>query len=160
MKSQRVGFLKQAKNRVSDSSFRRNAIACEFPHHCRLLKKSVGPIPAENERTQQCLQTELAEEKSQSLHSQKLPLWAQQIYVTKEKNRYSECYKKVLYVGPKYFDKSKPEPGPTYDSAPCQKFHSKTSNFITTQKDIWDLNQNARRWTGKQKYQVSPLTRK
>jgi len=29
-------------------------------------------IPAENERTQLCLQTELAEEKSQSLHSQKL----------------------------------------------------------------------------------------
>jgi len=36
-----------------------------------------------------CLQTELAEEKSQSLHSQKLPRWAQQIYATKEKSRYS-----------------------------------------------------------------------
>jgi len=28
MKSRFVGFLKQAKNRVSDWSFRRNAIAC------------------------------------------------------------------------------------------------------------------------------------
>jgi len=28
MKSRRVGFLNQAKNRVSDWSFRRNAIAC------------------------------------------------------------------------------------------------------------------------------------
>jgi len=28
MKSRLVGFLKQAKNRVSDWSFRRNAIAC------------------------------------------------------------------------------------------------------------------------------------
>jgi len=78
----------------------------------------VRPNPAENKRTQLCLQTELAEEKSQSLHSQKLQRRAQQIfYITKEKNRYSECYKKVLYAGPKYFDKPKPEPGPTYNSA-------------------------------------------
>jgi len=70
-------------------------------------------IPAEIKKTQLCLQTELAEEKSQSLHSQKSPQRAQQIYVTKEKSRYSECYTKVLYAGPKYFDKLKPEPGPT-----------------------------------------------
>jgi len=38
---------------------------------------------------QPCLQTELTEENSQSLHSQKLPRWAQQIHVTKEKSRYS-----------------------------------------------------------------------
>jgi len=38
---------------------------------------------------QLCLQTELAEEKSQSLHSQKLSRSPQQIYVTKEKSRYS-----------------------------------------------------------------------
>jgi len=140
------GFLKQAKNRVSDWSFRRNAIACEFPHRCRLLKKSVRPIPAENKRTQLCLQTELAEDKS--LHSQKLPRWAQQIYVMKEKNRYPECHKKVLYPGLKYFDKPKPEPGPTYNSAPYQKFHSKSSTCITTQKYIWTSNQNAQRWIG------------
>jgi len=35
------------------------------------------------------LQTELAEEKPQSLQSQKLLRWAQQIYVKKEKSRYS-----------------------------------------------------------------------
>jgi len=43
------------------------------------------------------LQTELVEEKS--LHSQRLPQWAQQIYVRKEKSRYSQCYEKVLYAG-------------------------------------------------------------
>jgi len=40
--------------------------------------------------------------------------------------------KKVLYAGPKYLDKPKPEPGQTYNSAPCQKFHSKSSTCITT----------------------------
>jgi len=89
MKIRLVGFLKQAKNRVSDRSFRRNAIACQFPHRCRLLKNSARLIPVENKRMQLCLQTELAQEKSQSLHSQKLPRWAQQIYVKKEKSRYS-----------------------------------------------------------------------
>ena len=85
MKSRLVGFLKQAKNRVSDWSFRRNTIACKFPPRYRLLKKSVRPILAEKKITQMCLQTELAEEKAQSLHSQKLQRWAQQIYVPKEK---------------------------------------------------------------------------
>jgi len=75
MKSWLVGVLKQAKNRVGGWSFRRNAIACKFPHRCSLLKKSVRPIPGENKKTQLCLETELAEEKSQSLHSQKLPRW-------------------------------------------------------------------------------------
>jgi len=88
MKSRLVGFLKQAKNRVIDWFFRRNAIACQFPNRCRILKNSVRLIPAENKRTQLCFQTELAEEKSQSLHSQKSPQWAQQIYVTKEESRY------------------------------------------------------------------------
>jgi len=41
MKSLFVGFLKQAKNRVSEWCFRRNAIACWFPHRCRFLKNSV-----------------------------------------------------------------------------------------------------------------------
>jgi len=59
MKSLLVGFLKQAKKRVSDWSLRRNAIACWFPHRCRLLKKSVRLILAKNKRTQLCLQTEL-----------------------------------------------------------------------------------------------------
>ena len=54
-----------------------------------LLKMSVRLIRAENKRTQLCLQIELAEEKSQPLHSQKPPRLAQQMYVTKEKNRYS-----------------------------------------------------------------------
>ena len=89
MTSRLVGFLKQAKNRVSDWSLWGKAIACKFPHSCRLLKKIVRLIRAEKKRTHLCLQTDIAEKKSQSLPSQKLPRWAQQIYVMKEKNRYS-----------------------------------------------------------------------
>jgi len=51
---------------------------------------------------------------------------------------------KILYAGPKYFDELTPEPSPartempgqTYNYAPCQKFHSKSSACITTQKYI------------------------
>jgi len=75
MKSRLVGFSKQAKNRVSDWSFRRNAIACKFTNCCRLLRNSLRQIRAEKKRAQLCLQTELAEEKSQSLHSQTLQQW-------------------------------------------------------------------------------------
>jgi len=39
--------------------------------------------------------------------------------------------------------------GYAYDSALCQKFPSKSSTCITTQKYIWDLNQNAQRWIAK-----------
>ena len=57
MKSRLVGFLKQAKNCVSDWSFWGKAIACQFPHRCRLLKKSARLIPAENkERSCVCKQ--------------------------------------------------------------------------------------------------------
>jgi len=61
MTSRLVGFLKQAKNRVSDWSLWDKATACLFPHRCRLLKISVRLILAEKKRTQLCLQTELAE---------------------------------------------------------------------------------------------------
>ena len=46
-------------------------------------------ILAENKRTQLCLQIELAEEKAQSLHSQKSAQWAEQMHF-KKKNRYSQ----------------------------------------------------------------------
>jgi len=72
---------------------------------------SVRQIRAESKRTQLCLQIELAEEKAQSLQSQKPSRLAQQMYVTK-KNRFSKRYEKVLCAGPKHFDKLKPEPGP------------------------------------------------
>ena len=109
MKSRRVGLLKQARNLLKNWSFRRNAISCYIPPRCRLLTNSGRLIQAENKRKQLCLQTELAEEKSQSLYSQKLPRWAQQINLTKEKSRTLKCYKKkVLYAGPKFFDKLNP----------------------------------------------------
>jgi len=67
--------------------------------------------------------------KSQSLQSQKSP-WVRTTNVShKEKNRYSECYKNALYAGPKYFDKLKPEPGLTYNSAlNSRAYTSKLSN--------------------------------
>jgi len=129
-----VGFLKQAKNRVSDWSLWAKAIACLFPHLCRLLEKSVRLIRAENKRTQLCLQTELAEKKS--LLSQKLQRWAQQIYVTKEKILTPNAIKKFcmqarniltnLSASPARSEK----PGLIYNSAPRQKFHPKSSTVL------------------------------
>jgi len=53
--------------------------------------------------------------------------------------------KKVLYAGPKCFEKLKPEPGgpekpcQRFNSAPCQKSHSKSSTCIMTQKTIFEI---------------------
>jgi len=40
--------------------------------------------------------TELAEEKSQPLHSQKLPRWAQQIYATKKSRKSFVCRPEIF----------------------------------------------------------------
>jgi len=60
-------------------------------------------IPAENKRTQLCLQTELDEEKSQSLHSQKLLHCGEHNKSTSRKktNVALNAIKAVLYAGPK-----------------------------------------------------------
>jgi len=50
------------------------------------------------------------------------------MYFRKEKNRYTECYKKVLYAGPKYFDKLKPE----HDQKPSPTYNSATDLWLTT----------------------------
>jgi len=74
------------------------------------------PIRAENNRTQLCLQTELAEEKSQSLQSQKSPRGENKCISMKKKivtsNGITTCVCRPE-IGPKHFDKLKPEPGPT-----------------------------------------------
>jgi len=55
---------------------------------------------------------------------------------------------------------ARPEkPGQIYNSAPCQKFHSKCSTCITTQRYIWDLIKMHNCELAK-KYQVSPSIRK
>ena len=68
----------------------------------------------------------ISRRKIQSLHSQKSSRWAQQMYVTKENNCYSECCKHVLYTDPQYFDKRKPElfpkPDPTRNARPDFNF--------------------------------------
>ena len=56
------------------------------------------------------LQVELAEEKSQPPHSMKSLWWAQQMYLTKEKNRYSEHYKIVFCAGAKILTNFSPNP--------------------------------------------------
>jgi len=96
----RLSFLKTSEEsrKWLTYSKQRHGVLISLPLS---LKKSVRLIWAENERTQLCLQIELGEEKSQSLHSQQSHRWAQEIYVTNEKILYTECYKKVLYAGPK-----------------------------------------------------------
>jgi len=128
MKSWFVGhrFLKQAKNCVSDWSSGSNAIPCRFPHHCRLLKKSVRLIRAENKRTQLCLQIELTEENhNHKSHRNKCTSRKKKIVTL-------NVIKKVLYAGPKstrnILAKLSPnpaqnparpgKPAPTYNSTP------------------------------------------
>jgi len=68
------------------------------------------------------------------------------MYVTKEKNRYSECFKKVLYAGPKsprnILTNLSPNPSrskkprPTYNSGPAKpckgrKTHSRLSCVLS-----------------------------
>jgi len=128
------------------------------------FSKSVRQVPAENERTQLCVQKELAEEKSQSLHSQKLQRWAQQIYVTKEKRRYSKSFVWRLEISPKYYDKIKSRDRPDPKSpARLITLHLVKSLILRVllawrHKNIFE-NQNAQRWIGK-KDEVSPSTRK
>jgi len=40
------------------------------------------------------------------------------MYFKKEKNCYFEWYQKLVYAGPKQFDKLKPEPGPVRNARP------------------------------------------
>ena len=97
MKSGFVGqrLLKQHRNCASGWSFRSSK-----QHRCLLI--SLPRSPSQNEcetnlSRAQMFANRITWRKSPSLQ----PRWAQQIYVTKEKNYYSECYKKVLHAGPK-----------------------------------------------------------
>jgi len=109
-------------------------------------------IRADNKRTQLCLQTELVEKNHNHFTHRSCRGEHNKSTSRKTKIITLKCYKNVLYAGPKYFDKlkPKPEPGPTrpekhaqtYNSAPCQKFHSKSFTCITTQIYL-RLNKNA-----------------
>ena len=57
-------------------------------HRCRLLKKCENN-PSREEMKASVFSNRISRRKSQSLHSQKLPRWAQQISITKEKNPFS-----------------------------------------------------------------------
>jgi len=90
MESWFVGQRLQAKNRVIDL-FDARPSRDNFLMAVAFSKGVLRLIRAKNKRTQLCLQIELAEEKSLSLHSQKLG---------------------TLVCRPETFDKLKPEPDP------------------------------------------------
>ena len=124
-------------------------------------------IRAENKRTQQI---GLAEEKSQSLRSQKSPQWAEHMYFKKEKNRYFEWHNKLWYAGAKSarnilinLSPNRPDrnPGPTYNSVPSllylalirtlhlfswQKHHEKVRLKNTWSADFILLSHLTKNW--------------
>ena len=64
--------------------------------HCVLISSPLSPCqkecetnPTREKKNAAVFANRISWKKSQSLHSQMLPRWAQQIYLTKEKNRYS-----------------------------------------------------------------------
>jgi len=77
MKTWFVGHRLQAKDHVIDLFYATPSRA-NFLMAVASSKRVLRLIRAENKRTQLCLQIESAEEKSQSLHSQKSPLGTQQ----------------------------------------------------------------------------------
>jgi len=83
MKSWFVGHRLHAKDRVIDI-FAPTSSRADFLMAVAFSKWILRLIRAKNKRTQLYLQIELAEEKSQSLHSQKSPLGTQRMYVSKE----------------------------------------------------------------------------
>ena len=99
-------------------------------------KKIVRLIPSENKRTQLCLQIELAEEKSQSLHSQKSPQWAEKMYFKKKENRYFEWYKNMCMQTRNILTNLSPnpawpeKPGPTYNSGPSMPSRSTENSYV------------------------------
>jgi len=78
----------------------------------------VRPIRAEKKRTQQCLQTELAAKYHN--HFTHRSYRGEHNKSTSRKNKVvtPNAIKNVLYADPKYFDKLKPEPGPTRKTRP------------------------------------------
>jgi len=74
--------------------------------------------------------------KSLSVHSQKLPWWAQQIYITKEKILTPNAVKKFCMQARNILTNlslslaCSEKPSLIYNSAPHQKFHSKSSTVL------------------------------
>ena len=107
MKSWLVGHCLQAKNRVIDLF---DATPDNFLMAVVFSKGVLRLIRAKNERTQLCLQIELAEEKSQPLHSEKSPLGTK--FCVQPWNL-SETFWQTLSP-----NQARPEkPGPNYNSA-------------------------------------------
>ena len=78
-------------------------------------EKKCDTNPSREQRTQLFLQIKSAEEKSLSLHSQKSPQWAEQLYFKKDKKSFFRMLWKTCVcrpeIGQKHIDKLKPEPG-------------------------------------------------
>jgi len=52
------------------------------------------------------------------------------MHFAKEKNRYFEWYKKLVYAGPKHFDKLELEPGPTRKARPDLQLCANSEKLI------------------------------
>jgi len=90
MKSRLVGFLKQAKNRVNDwSQLHRVLIFSPLLPSQKEGETNPSREQKNAEQKNAVFANRISWKKSHSLHSQKLPRWAQQIYVTKEINHFS-----------------------------------------------------------------------
>jgi len=95
-------------------------------------QKECEATPSKDEKNVTVFANRISWKKAQSLHSQKLPWWAQQIYATKEKILTPNAIKKFCMQA--WNISTNPSPGPsparsekpglTYNSAPCQTFHS------------------------------------
>ena len=96
--------------------------------------------PSREEKKASAFSNRISWRKSQSLHSQKLPRWAQKIYIKKENILTPNATKYVLYAGPKSHRNiltnlspspaRSEKPGLTYNSAPCQQFYSKSFTVL------------------------------
>jgi len=111
--------------------------------HCALISSPLSPfqkecetIRAENKRTQRCLQVELAEGSLVEV----TPLCITNV-CHKRKTRHTECYKKVLYTGPKWtrniFTNLSPNPARTWPDEQLCSTRRRHCNSVTSSVVAW-----------------------
>ena len=118
---------------------------------CRLLKKRVRLIRAEKKRRHLCFQTELAEENHNHFTHRSYRGEHNESTSRKKKILTPNATKKVLYAGPKYFDKLSPSPARSEKPGLTTPHHVKSFILLVLlylhndAKIYLRLNQNAQR---------------
>jgi len=148
MKSWFVGHPFQAKDRVI-GRFDATPWRANFFMAVAFSKRVLRLIRAKNKRMQLCLQIEFAEKKSHSS-----PLGTQWMYVTKEtKSLLWMLHKRFVFrpeIGPKHFDKLKPEPGtkpgPTYSSGGLMQRHQSLKIDVSPQTSTFSRDLGPDNW--------------